>query len=150
AQAAGDAARARADLTALLAALDEAAAARPPPPDAAARLAAILDRPEFRAQEPGPLDRLTRPLRDGWERLRREILARLLQDTRGGGETLALVGVGVLVILAVGAVLAGAFGGSVVAAARAATAPPPDRPTAAATRAQAQEAAAAGDYREAV
>ena len=150
AQAAGDADRARADLAALLAALDEAAAARTPPPEAAARLAAVLDRPEFRAQEPGPLDRLLRPVREAWERLRRELLARLLQATRGGGENLALVVVGVLVILAVGAVLAGAFGGSVVAAARAATAPPPERPTAAATRARAQGAAAAGDYREAV
>jgi hypothetical protein len=150
AQAADDAARARADLTALLAALDEAAAARPPPPDAAARLAAVLNRPELRAQEPGPLDRLTRPLREAWERLRREILVRLLQATRGQGENLALVAVGVLVLLAVGAMLAGAFGGSVVAAARAASGPTPDRPTAAATRARAQEAAAAGDYREAV
>src|SRR5262249_16811228 len=119
-------------------------------PDAAARLAAVLDRPEFRAQEPGPLDRLTRPLREAWEHLRREVLARLLEATRDGGENLALVAVGVLVLLAVGAVLAGAFGAA--AGARRAAAPAPRRapPPAAATRARALEAAAAGDYREAV
>lgn len=145
----GDSAAVRAQLAALQDALERAQASRPAPADASDRLAAILARPEFRTADPPPWDRLLQPLRDQWERLWRS-LAHWLAGRGEGGIDLIWVLPALLVVLGVGAVLVGAFGGSVVASARVAAPTPGHRAAARETRARAEALAAAGDYRAAV
>ncbi len=139
----------RQQLAALLDGLDRAQASSSAPPDAAARLAAILARPEFRVPEPSVWDRLVQPLRDLWERLWRQVAYWLAARGRGDGNP-AWIALAVLVVLGVGAVLVGAFGGNVVASARVAPPAPGRRVTARETRARAEALAAAGEYRAAV
>ncbi|HLH23984.1 MAG TPA: DUF4129 domain-containing protein [Chloroflexota bacterium] len=165
--AAGNRDAARAQLTALLAALDAAAAAQPPPADAEARLAAVLARPEFQPPAPGPLTRLLQPLlarleaplrpvralwesvQLAWERFWRWVAAHFEPGT-GGGPGWVFLALGGLVALGVAALLVGAFAGNVVSGAQVAAARAGARPSAAAMRARARALAEAGDYRAAV
>jgi Domain of unknown function (DUF4129) len=166
--AAGDLSAVRAQLTALLAALDAAAAAPSPPPDAQAKLADVLARAEFQPPEPGPLTRLLQPLIEAlrpplqpvialweavqlaWERFWRWV-GSLFEGSTGGGDLRWLfLALGGLVVLGLGALILGAFAGNVVGGAQAAAAPRRGRPSAAATRARAQVLAASGDYRAAI
>ena len=145
----GDLARVRANLAALLAALDAVETSNAPSATARDSLAAILARPEFRPRAPAPWETWLSPVREAWERLVRTVLYHL-GATGGSGESSLLVGVGVLVLLGLVALLLGAVGGQVVAAAQIAVPPPGARPRARATREQARRLAEAGRYRDAV
>ena len=148
-----DAPAVRAHLAALLAALDGALAAPAPPPDARARLAAVLASAEFRPPEQGWFNRLVEPLvapfRLAWQRFLRALLSRFEWPLGGEGDVALLV-LGALVVLGVGALLAGAFAGNVVSHAQAAMPHPTARPGAAATRARALALAEARQHRAAI
>jgi hypothetical protein len=150
---AGDLTVARAQLAALLHALDVAATAPGPSPDAGAQLAAILARPEFRPPEPNVAERLlaplVEPLRLAWERFWRGLRARL--DTpAAGGTNLVLLVVGVLVVAGLGALLAGAFAGNVVSGAQTVGDRAAGLRAPRASRERAYELAAGGHYRAAL
>jgi hypothetical protein len=158
----------RAQLTALLGALDEAAVSRPPPPDATARLAEVLARAELQPPEPGPLTRLLRPLVQslrpplqplialwegvqlGWERFWRW-LGSQFEGASGPGELRWLfLTLGGLVVVGLVALILGAFAGSVVGGAQVPAARVRTRPSAAATRDRARTLAQSGNYRAAI